>query len=61
MAGIEDEIMLKVNMVDFEEKVKKVLPGELQYACLCWASHAMAAEHANKECVIMHCQSALEL
>ena len=48
MTRIEDETVRNVDVVDFEGRVKKALPSELQYACLHWASHMMAAEQADE-------------
>ena len=42
MAGIEDETMLNTEVAGLKGRVEKVLPGELRYACLHWASHVIA-------------------
>ena len=42
LAEIEDET------ADFEGRVKKVLPSQLQYASLHWALHMMAIKHADE-------------
>ena len=50
MAGMEDEMMRKVEVTDLEGRVKEALPSELRYACLHWASHMMATGQADEEC-----------
>ena len=45
MAGIEDET------ADFEGREKEVLPSQLQYARLHWASHMIATEHEDEMCL----------
>ena len=47
MATIEDETTRNVEVVDLEGRVKKAIPDELRYACLHWAAHMTAAEHAD--------------
>ena len=51
MAGIEDETVQNVDVVDFEGRVKEAFPSELRYACLHWASHMMATGQADEECL----------
>ena len=49
MARIEDETTRNVDVADLEERVKKAFPDELRYACLHWASHMIASEHADEK------------
>ena len=47
MAEIEDWTMRNIN-VD-KGKVEKTISSELRYACLHWASHMIASEHADEK------------
>ena len=51
MAGIEDETVQNVYVAGLEGRVKKVLPSELRYACLHWASHLKASKHEDEKCL----------
>ena len=53
MARMEDETVRNVEVVDLEERVKEVLPSELRYACIHWASHMMATERADEKCLAL--------
>ena len=53
MAGMEDEAMRNIDVVNLEGRVKEALHNELRYACLHWASHMMATEHADEACLSM--------
>ena len=50
MARVEDETTRNVDVADLEGRVKEAFPDELRYACLHWASHMIASEHAD-ECL----------
>ena len=45
LAGIEDKTD------GFEGRVKEVIPSQLQYARLHWASHMIATEHEDEMCL----------
>ena len=51
MSEIEDWTMRNVNVDDFKGKVEKAFSSELRYACLHWASHMIATEHADEKCL----------
>ena len=53
LAGIEDETVWNMDVVDLKGRVKKALPSELRYACLHWASHMMTTEGADEKCLLL--------
>ena len=50
VADIEDETTQNVDINGSKEKVEKGFSSELRYACLHWASHVIAIEHADEKC-----------
>ena len=48
---IENEAVRNVGVIDLEINAEKALPSELRYACLHWASHMIATEHADEKCL----------